>query len=251
MVLSNINDLELESLLLSEELSSEEKKEQKLLIKDYLEREHYAKTRDVSSIDKQVEITVDDSFSDEKELEIEKISSEELFELFREDVEQIDSRIMFPRIQQINKLFWFLRKLASNDIKESKVRIKNQEELSVKFYKFLEAALFLSFVELVVSDNQTLYIVATEKYHKFMDENIREQYFTFIKALASNESISESLIIQLNDPIFDRISKQMIHNVLAVDVNIKNEDITNEEIEKITNNLRYWYLGIRNTLLES
>ena len=84
-----------------------------------------------------------------------------------------------------------------------------------------------------------------------MDENIREQYFTFIKALASNESISESLIIQLNDPIFDRISKQMIHNVLAVDVNIKNEDITNEEIEKITNNLRYWYLGIRNTLLES
>lgn len=251
MALSNINDLELESLLLSEELSSEEKEEQTLLIENYLEREQYAKTKDISSIDKQVEIIVDDSFSDEKDLEIDKITSEELFELFRQEAEQIDSRIMFPRIQQINKLFWFLRKLSSYDIKDSKVSIKNQEELSVKFYKFLEAALFFSFVELLVSDDHKLYIVATEKYHKFMDKNISDQYLTFIKALASNESISESLIIQLNDPIFDRISKQMIHNVLAVDENIRNEEITNEEIEKITNNLRYWYLGIRNTLLES
>ena len=43
----------------------------------------------------------------------------------------------------------------------------------------------------------------------------------------------------------------MIHNVLAVDSNIQNEAITPKDIEKITNDLRYWYLGIRNVVLKS
>ena len=250
MVLSNINELELESLLLSDDLSSEEKDQQESLITDYLARDDYSHTVDISSVDRQVEITIDDSFVDEKELEIDKITSEELFDILREEPVEIDSRIMFPRIQQINTLFWFLRKLANQDIQESKVSIKNQDELSLKFYIFLEATIFFGFIETTLEDG-ILYLFPTEKYNESMNESIEEQYLIFLKSLASNESISESLIIQLNDPIFDRISKQMIHNVLAVDDNIQNEEITNEDIEKITNDLRYWYLGIRNAVLES
>ncbi|MDN6731295.1 MAG: hypothetical protein L0L39_03840 [Atopostipes suicloacalis] len=249
MVLSNINDLELESLLLPDDLSSEEKKKQDSLIKEYLTRENSADS-DLSSTEHQVEIKIDETFVDEKYLTIDKITKEELFDIFREEPVKIDSKIMFPRIQQINKLFWFLRKLANRDIKESDVVIKNQEKLSAKFYIFLEATIFFGFIETVIEEDNTLHIIPTEKYNNFIEREIYGQYLIFLKALASNESISESLIIQLNDPIFDRISKQMIHNVLAVDENIKNEEITNEDIEKITNNLRYWYLGIRNAVLD-
>lgn len=250
MVLSNINDLELESLLLSDDLSEEEKEKQKSLITEYLARDDYSQTVDISSIDREVEITIDDSFVDDKELDVDKITSEELFDILREEPVEVDPEVMFPRIEQINKLFWFLRKLANQDIQESKVRIKNQEDLSLKFYIFLEAAIFFGFIETTIEEN-TLYLIPTEMYNESINQTIEKQYLIFLKALASNESISESLIIQLNDPIFDRISKQMIHNVLAVDENIQNEEITNEDIEKITNDLRYWYLGIRNAILKS
>lgn len=250
MVLSNINDLELESLLLSDDLSEEEKEKQKSLITEYLARDDYSQTVDISSIDREVEITIDDSFVDDKELDVDKITSEELFDILREEPVEVDPEVMFPRIEQINKLFWFLRKLANQEIQESKVRIKNQEDLSLKFYIFLEAAIFFGFIETTI-EGDTLYLIPTEMYNESMNQTIEEQYLIFLKALASNESISESLIIQLNDPIFDRISKQMIHNVLAVDDNIQNEEITNEDIEKITNDLRYWYLGIRNAILKS
>ncbi len=250
MVLSNINDLELESLLLSDDLSEEEKEKQKSLITEYLARDDYSQTVDISSIDREVEITIDDSFVDDKELDVDKITSEELFDILREEPVEVDPEVMFPRIEQINKLFWFLRKLANQDIQKSKVRINNQEDLSLKFYIFLEAAIFFGFIETTIEE-ETLYLIPTEMYNESMNQTIEEQYLIFLKALASNESISESLIIQLNDPIFDRISKQMIHNVLAVDDNIQNEEITNEDIEKITNDLRYWYLGIRNAILKS
>ena len=250
VALSNINDLELESLLLTEDLSEEEKKKQKSLIAEYLERDDYSHTVDISSLDREVEIIIDDSFVDDKELDIDKITNEELFDILREEPVEVDPEIMFPRIEQINKLFWFLRKLANQDIKKSKVKIKNQEELSLKFYILLEATIFFGFIETTVDDG-VLYLAPTEMYNDSMDQTIEQQYLIFLKALASNESISESLIIQLNDPIFDRISKQMIHNVLAVDSNIQNEEITNEDIEEITNDLRYWYLGIRNTVLKS
>lgn len=250
MVLSNINDLTLESLLLSDDLSAEEKDQQNSLITEYLAREDYPHSVDVSSIDHQVEITIDDSFDDEEELEIEKMTEEELFDILRTEPIEVESTILFPRIEQINKLFWFLRKLANQEIQEAKVSIANQEDLSMKFYLFIEAAIFFGFLETTVEDG-VFYLIPTDKYNDFMTQSVEEQYLIFLKALASNESISESLIIQLNDPIFDRISKQMIHNVLAVDKNIQNEAITNEDIEKITNDLRYWYLGIRNAVLES
>lgn len=250
MALSNINELTLESLLLSDDLSSKERETQTSLIKEYLAREDYPQTVDASSIEGEVEITIDDSFVDGKELEMDKITKEELFDILREEPVEVESDILFPRVEQINKLFWFLRKLSKQEIQGGKVSIKNQEDLSLKFYIFVEAAIFFGFLETEMDDG-TLYLIPTKMYNESMDDTLEEQYLTFLKALASNDSISESLIIQLNDPIFDRISKQMIHNVLAVDENIKTEDITSEDIEQITNDLRLWYLGIRNAVLES
>lgn len=250
MVLSNINELTLESLLLSDDLSTEERESQVSLITQYLAREDYPHTVDVATINRQVEITIDDSFVDTKELDIDKITREELFDILREEPVEVESDVLFPRIEQINKLFWFLRKLAQLDVQGAKVSIKNQEDLSLKFYIFVEAAIFFGFLETAMEED-TFYLIPTEIYNESIDQSLEEQYLLFLRALASNESISESLIIQLNDPIFDRISKQMIHNVLAVDKNIKKEEITNEDIEQITNDLRYWFLGIRNAILDS
>lgn len=250
MVLSNINDLQLESLLLGDNLAEEEKQRQKDLIIEYLAREDYFQTVDIASITRERAITIDDSFIDETDLVINELTSEEFFDILREEPVEVDPEVMFPRMEQINKLFWFLRKLAKQDIQASKVYIKNQADLSLKFYILVEAAIFFGFLE-TTRKEEMLYLVPTPMYNQFMDESIEEQYLVFLRALASNESISESLLIQLNDPIFDRISKQMIHNVLAVDNNIQNEEITPRDIEKITNDLRYWYLGIRNVVLKS
>lgn len=250
MVLSNIDDLDLENFLFSEDLPSKEKEKQKSLISEYLAKDSYSKTMDPSSINQETEIEIDESFLEEGELEIDKITNGELSDILREESKEMDPRIIFPRIQHINKLFWFLHKLANNKIKESKVSIKNQKDLSLKFYIYLEASIFFGYLETTIKDGN-LILIPTKMFNGGINKSTEEQYFIFLKALASNESISESLIIQLNDPIFDRISKQMIHNILAVDNHIKEEEITNEDIEKITNNLRYWYLGIRQTVLES
>lgn len=250
MVLSNINELTLESLLLSDDLSPEEREKQVSLINQYLAREDYPHTVDIEAIDRQVEIMIDNSFVDTKELAMNKMTREELFDVLRTEPVEVDSEVLFPRIEQINKLFWFLRKLAQLDVQDAKVKIANQEDLSLKFYIFVEAAIFFGFLETAMEED-TFYLLPTERYNESIDKSLEEQYLLFLKAIASNESISESLIIQLNDPIFDRISKQMIHNVLAVDKNIRNEEITNEDIAQITNDLRYWFLGIRNAVLDS
>lgn len=91
----------------------------------------------------------------------------------------------------------------------------------------------------------------TDVYEEFMGKTTEMQYPIFLKRLGRNETISEVLKIQLNDPIYDSISRQMVHNTLVTDPNIEAEGLSNDEVTQIVNGLRYWYLGIKQVVLEN
>ena len=170
--------------------------------------------------------------------------------MFNEDPVTRNSTILFPKIRRINDLFSFLHHLGKLHVKNSKLDIVNKEEISIKFYQLVEAAIFFGYLE-TVKEDENLYLIPTEQYHTFLDETPEEQYVSFLKSIGQNETIREILTIQVNDTIFDRISKQMVHNILVTDLNLKEEGITSEEMEELINNFRIWFLNIRNVILEN
>jgi len=275
---SEIKMLEWDSLLKAEEPATEKDEQHEAAISDYLSRRFNNDAVDFPSIDKEVTFEVDDSLldpdydalpeleeeepedeeeedSDEEAEEpeptfgLEKISNSELFDMLHQDSVVIDSRFIFPKFEEINSFFWFLYNLGQLDISEAKFKAENEEELSILYYQFIEAGVFFRFFDRGEEDGD-VYVTPTELYEDFMEQSIREQYLTFIKAMGQNQTLTEILTIQLNEPIFDRISKQMVHRKLAGDTNIIRENLEEEEIDKIVTSLRYWYLDIKNVLLE-
>jgi len=274
---SEINMLEYGSLLKSEDAETEEEEQHEAVISDYLSQRFNNEAVDFSSIDKEVTIDVDDSLlepdydalpeleeeededddeesdegADEQEptFELEKISNSEMFDILHQDSVVIDSRFIFPKFEEINSFFWFLYNLGQLDISNAKFKAENEEELSILYYQFVEAGVFFRFLDRGEEDGD-VYLTPTELYEDFMNQPIEEQYITFLKAIGQNQTMTEILTIQLNEPIFDRISKQMVHRKLANDTNIIRETLEEEEIDKIVTSLRYWYLDIKNVVLE-
>lgn len=244
-----INELELDNLLLPDGLTSEEKLAHASVVTDYLSRPPHLYSVDASKINTVVEIEIEDSWLEPLDIELEKVSNDELFDILNEEPVTRNSSILFPKITRINELFSFLHHLGKLDIKESKLVVINKEKLSVKFYQLIETAIFFGYLE-TTKEEEDIYFIPTELYHSFMDKKTEEQYIVFLKSIGRNETIREILTIQLNDIIYDRISKQMVHNILVTDLNLKEEGITSEEIEQLINNFRIWFLNIRNMILE-
>lgn len=244
-----INELEWNSLLIPDELSSEGEETHSSAVSEYLSKRTSDQFLGLSAIDKTVEVEIDDSLLETEELELELISNNELFNFFPDEKAEIDSKILFPKTESIQAMFWFLHHLGKEDISEAKIVITNREDLSIIFYRVVEAAMFFGFLKRGEADGET-YLVPTELYESFMDKTVELQYPIFLESLGRNETISEVLKVQLNDPIYDSISRQMVHNILVNDPNIKEEAMTNDEVGKIVNTLRYWYLAIKQTILE-
>lgn len=242
----NSNDLSVDSLLLPKDFTPEEKELHRSRMTAFLSE---AKPAENSSTNHIVEIQVDDSLIASHEFEIKKLSNDQLSDLLREAPIYPYSSAFFPRIQHINELFWLLYHLAQKDVQSSKISFINQDQLSNKFYALAESAIFFGYLEKTIEDDEK-YFTPTPFYKEWMQKPIADQYLDFLKILGSFDSISECIIIQLNDPIFDNISRQMVHKVLAKDVNIIKEELTNKEIDEIINNLRYWYLDIKKVILD-
>lgn len=247
---SIINGLELDNLLLPDDLTSDEKIAHTSVVTNYLSRPPHLYSVEASEINAIVEIEIEDSWLEPLDLELERLSNDELFDLLNEEPVTRNSTILFPKIRRINDLFSFLHHLGKLDVKNSKLDIVNKEEISIKFYQLVEAAIFFGYLE-TVKEDENLYLIPTEQYHTFLDETPEEQYVSFLKSIGQNETIREILTIQVNDTIFDRISKQMVHNILVTDLNLKEEGITSEEMEELINNFRIWFLNIRNVILEN
>lgn len=247
---SIIKELELDNLLLPDDLTSEEKTAHTTVVTDYLSRPPHVYSVDPTKINKVVEIKIEDSWLEPLELEVTKLSNDELFDLLNEEPITRNSTILFPKIRRINELFYFLHHLGNLGIKGSKLIVVNKEDVSIKYYQLVEAAIFFGYLEMNKEDDD-LYLLPTEQYETFIDEKPDEQYTSFLKSIGRNETIREILTIQVNDTIFDRISKQMVHNILVEDNHLKEEGITSEEMEELINNFRIWFLNIRNVILEN
>jgi hypothetical protein len=246
----NTDALEWDSLRIPEELSTEELASHEENVAEYLAKRTIDHSLDLSAIDQVVELTIDDRLLESEELVLDKITNDELFNYFQDETIEPDPNILFPKIERINILFWFLHNLGQQNIREAKILVKNRDELSIIFYCLIEAAVFFGFLKRG-EENGTVYLVPTDVYEEFMGKTTEMQYPIFLKRLGRNETISEVLKIQLNDPIYDSISRQMVHNTLVTDPNIEAEGLSNDEVTQIVNGLRYWYLGIKQVVLEN
>ena len=245
---TNLIELDWDNLITSDDLSTEEAKVRASIIDHYLS--NFTTDEEIDrAIPKNItKITIDNSLLETDELILEKISNEQLFEYFQKDKGGVDSSILFPKMKRINHLFWFLHNLSLLNIQESKIYIRNQEELSIHSYQLIDSALFFGFLTRI-KEEDNVYLIPTNLYEEFIKQPIDRQYPLFLLALARNETVSEVLQVQLNDPIYDNISREMVHNILAADPNIQKESLSDEEIKGIANNFRYWFLNIKKIIL--
>lgn len=248
MTKANLIELDWDSLLTPEDLSTEEAEVHATIIANYLSN-LTADEKNTSTIPKNTtEVKIDNSLLETEDLSLEKISNNQLFEYFQEEKITVDARILFPKIKRINHLFWFLHNLSAFDRADSKLWISNLDELSIHSYQLLESALFFGFLTRVMEEDK-FYFIPTQLYTKFTKQSVNQQYPLFLLALARNETVSEVLQVQLNDPIYDNISREMVHNILVADPNIQQESLSSDEIKGIANNFRYWFLNIKKMIL--
>ena len=242
--------MEWETLLIPETLSADELKSHEAVVSDYKNKAYSDETIDLSTIEQVTELEITDDLLASEEIVIDKISNNDLFEYLKEENVSTDLNVRFPKIKRINQLFWFLHNLAKLDISDSKITLVNSDELSIGFYQVIESGMFFDYIQRVKTGEET-YFIPTEYYEAFMTKPIDEQYSLFLASLGRNETVSEILNIQLNDPIYDNISRQMVFNLLVKDPNIQQEKLTKDEINHILSNLRYWYLNIKQMILDN
>ena len=244
-----IDNYEWTSLMVPEERTKKEIDADKKMVKDYLTKLENEPSIELDAV-KVEELTVDDSLIESQETEFERLANNDLFNYFQSEKEEIDAQVLFPKMEKINNLYWFLHALSKKDTKNKKLAISNPDDVTVAFYQLVEAATFFGFMKRTVEDD-TFYFAPTERYKTFIAEDKEQQYHLFLAGLASNETIREILQIQFNEPLYDTISKRMVQNILVKDPNIQTENVTNEEVTQIINSLRYWYLGINKIILKN
>lgn len=243
-----ITDLDWDSLILPDDLPSQEKEKHSEILSDYLSKRTVHTSTELPSHEQVVKIDIDNSFIDKEEVDFKQITNEALFDYILAENIEVNPDYLFPKTADIERVFWFLHHLSKEEVSASKIYIENIEDLSIIFHETVENALFLGFLERVEEDGR-IYLIPTEDFEVFIKKNLEEQYHDFLASLGRNETISEAMRIQLNDTIFDNISRQMLHNILVNDINIKQEGLSNEDITKIVNNMRYWFLSVKKAIL--
>ena len=244
-----IDNYEWTSLMVPEERTKKETDADKKMVKDYLTKLENEPSIELDAV-KVEELTVDDSLIESQETEFERLANNDLFNYFQSEKEEIDAQVLFPKMEKINNLFWFLQKKKKKDTKNKKLTISNPNDVTVAFYQLVEAATFFGFMKRTVEDD-TFYFSPTKRFEEFAEADLEQQYHLFLAGLGTNETISEIIQIQLNEPLYDTISKRMVQNILVKDPNLQAEDLTNDDIKKIINSFRYWYLGISQMILKN
>lgn len=244
-----IDNYEWTSLMVPEERTKKETDADKKMVKDYLTKLENEPSIELDAV-KVEELTVDDSLIESQETEFERLANNDLFNYFQSEKEEIDAQVLFPKMEKINNLYWFLHALSKKDTKNKKLAISNPDDVTVAFYQLVEAATFFGFMKRTVEDD-TFYFSPTKRFEEFAEADLEQQYHLFLAGLGMNETISEIIQIQLNEPLYDTISKRMVQNILVKDPNLQAEDLTNDDIKKIINSFRYWYLGISQMILKN
>ena len=244
-----IDNYEWTSLMVPEERTKKETDADKKMVKDYLTKLENEPSIELDAV-KVEELTVDDSLIESQETEFERLANNDLFNYFQSKKEEIDAQVLFPKMEKINNLYWFLHALSKKDTKNKKLAISNPDDVTVAFYQLVEAATFFGFMKRTVEDD-TFYFSPTKRFEEFAEADLEQQYHLFLAGLGTNETISEIIQIQLNEPLYDTISKRMVQNILVKDPNLQAEDLTNDDIKKIINSFRYWYLGISQMILKN
>lgn len=237
-----IDPSKLEKLFKPSNFSLEKEREQSVEVSEY-----NIKNKDNNNIklSEALKIYIDDSLLKINSKNFEKITGDEFFDLLNSEQVLISPEIKFPKIEKINTLYALLDALAKKDISSHPIIFIQDDE---DFNELIESLVFFKFFEVHNVEDNKVYLV-TEYFNNFIKENNSRKYIYFVKILGANDTVRRALSLQINVPVYDRISKQMITNYLIEDVNIIEENLDINSIKKIMNNFRYWYLDIRTNLL--
>lgn len=154
----------------------------------------------------------------------------------------------FPKSQNLNLVFSLYKRLY--DFKDRFVQIsftyKDESALSQECNDLLNTAEYLGLINIVedyqYKNNPSVFI--SEK-----NITLQELYLNFLSLIGSFRTINEALSIQINmDGLFDNISRGILYNAFKEDSSVVEEGLSYKEINTLINNMRQWYLAIRQTL---
>lgn len=107
MVKSNIIELEWDSLLIPESLSTEEEESHLAAVTKHLSNLLTNQSSDSEEFNNITEIAIDDSLLESQELELDTISNDELFNYFQEEKVEIHPSILFQKLKELMFYFGF------------------------------------------------------------------------------------------------------------------------------------------------
>lgn len=237
-----IDPNKLEELFKPSNFSLEMEREQSVEVSEYNIKYKESNNVDLSET---LDIHLDNSLLINKENRLEKITPDKFFDLLNSEQVLISPEIKFPKIKKIDVLYALLSTLAEKNTNNYPIIFTQK---SNNYDDLIQSLVFFKFLEQHYVDNKKVYLV-TEYFSNFVEEKQSRRYMYFVKILGANNTVRKALSVQINNPIYDRISKKMITNYLLEDLNIIEEKLKIEELENIVNNFRYWYLDIRSNLL--
>ena len=234
-------DFDLDSLLIPSQVSLSDERNNSLVVSEYLLKNPASNAVDISSYKNTVTIDLED-MSEHQEINFSKISQDELFDLMNSKTLVTNPQLFFPKIKHINDLFWLLNNLS--EINLTKTKILLSDILSKSNTLLVHASEFFGYFKLLQEDNK-LYLIPTSVFKTFSKLNLENKYLFFLENVGADKTTRDCINIQLNDPIYDRLSRYIVFKKLKENYNIVEEKLTDKEISNIVNNVRYWYLDIK------
>lgn len=236
-------EFDLDSFLFPSSFSLDEERNSSLAVSEY--KLHHEQVHiDLSLYTNTLKLNIDELIQHDA-VSFTKISKDDLFDLLNSKTLVTNPTLPFPKIKHINELFWFLSNLSMlilPDTKYSYDKTTYEEKLLI-----VESAIFFGFLNYI--DRPNGYLIPTPLFYSFKSLSTEEQYIFFLETVGSNKTTRDCINIQLSDPIYDKLSRQMIFNKLRENHNIIEEKLSSKDISNIVNNVRYWFLDIRKYLI--
>src|SRR5699024_4161692 len=244
---SLINSINLDRLLTPSQLSLDKERNNSLAVSDYLIRNSENSNIDLSLYSNTLKVNTKE-LMEHHQINLKPRSKKDLFDILNSKSLTINPLLFFPKVKHINDLFWFLSHLSRKNIKNTKLILETSNEFSELSNNLIESAVFFGYLTHNRLDNE-VYLIPTNDFEFFNDKTLEEQYTIFLKNVGAVKTIRDSINIQLNDPIFDNLSKRMVFKKLKANQNIIEESLTDSDINKIVVNVRYWFLDIKKYIL--
>lgn len=242
------DDPELDKLLKVDTLSLEQEVNTSTAVADYLSRTGPRRKERLKDIKDNFSIKINKNLYKKSKLTLNKYSVDEFHDLINHKNNKINPAIKFPRIKDFNKLFWFFHNILTPEMHNKKIYFDYNENSDFS-KEAINALCFFDYFKYVSIDGENFYII-TDQTKKFITLNLNERYLQFVVDATKNDTVRSAITGQLFVVIYDNITKGVIKRRLLQDPNIIEENVSGNDLNKIIDNFRFWFLNIKKNLLK-